>query len=88
MLQLLEQNIRSEEELQLIQNQLQDYENLQQLAETIKFIFCKLKKKFQGTNNYQKFFRCESKPENYQKLEQAIQKQEQEIRIHIRLDIT
>ncbi|CAD8149416.1 unnamed protein product [Paramecium pentaurelia] len=84
MLQLLEQNIRSEEELQLIQNQLQDYENLFQLAETMKSIFCKLKTKFQATNNYQKFFRCESKPENYQKLEQAIQKQEQEIRIHIR----
>ncbi|CAD8062878.1 unnamed protein product [Paramecium sonneborni] len=84
MLQLLEQNIRSEDELQHIQDQLQDYENLHQLAETMKFIFNALKKKFQGTNNQQKFFKCEQKSQNYEKLEQAVQKYEQEIRVHIR----
>ncbi|CAD8155086.1 unnamed protein product [Paramecium octaurelia] len=84
MLQLLEQNIRSKEELQIIQDHLQDYENLQQLAETMKFIFDVLRKKLQGTNNSEKYFKCESKSEHYQKLEQAIQKQEQDIRIHIR----
>ncbi|CAD8059664.1 unnamed protein product [Paramecium primaurelia] len=84
MLQLLEQNIRSEVELQQIQDHLQDYENLQQLAETMKFIFQALKKKFKDNNYSQKFFKCEPKTQNYEKLEQAVQKYEQEIRIHIR----
>lgn len=82
MLTALEQQIENEDELQDIQKHLKDYETLTELAEIMQFIFKQISSKLREPAP--RYFKSEPK-HSYQKLEQVIQKYEQEIRVHIRV---
>ncbi|KAM3139555.1 hypothetical protein pb186bvf_008391 [Paramecium bursaria] len=82
MLVHLEQLIDDQGDLQSIESMLQDYENLEQLVETTQNIFKILMRRL-NDGRKEKFFKSETK--SYVQLERMIQKHEQEIREHIRI---